>query len=76
MDASSTDGSSTIAAVLPTGDVLPLMPAGSAMHFAYLLDAAAGGRWVHRWGAGITAPLAIGIMSGRDTIIVRIGERG
>lgn len=42
----------------------------------YLDDAAAGGRWFRSWGAGITAPLAIGLLTGSDTTILRIGERG
>jgi prepilin-type N-terminal cleavage/methylation domain-containing protein len=42
----------------------------------YLESAAHGGHWFRVWGAGITAPLALGVLRGRDTLIVRIGERG
>lgn len=42
----------------------------------YLRDGGGGGDWVARWGASITAPLAIGVVVDGDTTIVRIGERG
>lgn len=42
----------------------------------YLTTVTAGGEWIRVWGAGITAPLAIGIILDRDTLIVPIGERG
>ena len=42
----------------------------------YLSTVSAGGEWIRVWGAGITAPLAIGIILDADTLIVPIGERG
>jgi prepilin-type N-terminal cleavage/methylation domain-containing protein len=42
----------------------------------YLVSAEGGGSWLTVWGAGITAPLAIGVIAGSDTLIVPIGERG
>lgn len=48
----------------------------NGVELRYLDDAAAGGRWFRSWGAGITAPLAIGLLKGSDTTILRIGERG
>jgi prepilin-type N-terminal cleavage/methylation domain-containing protein len=42
----------------------------------YLADPGAGGVWVSRWGSGLTAPRAIGLLIDGDTVIVRIGERG
>lgn len=42
----------------------------------YLLSADGGGSWLTVWGAGITAPLAIGVIAGSDTLIVPIGDRG
>ncbi len=42
----------------------------------YLVSPARGGEWFRIWGEGITAPLAIGVVRARDTLIVRIGERG
>ncbi|HEX5180130.1 MAG TPA: prepilin-type N-terminal cleavage/methylation domain-containing protein [Gemmatimonadaceae bacterium] len=48
--------------------------------FQYLQSAAGGGRWLEQWGAGVTAPLAIGAVlryhEGTDTLILRIGPRG
>jgi prepilin-type N-terminal cleavage/methylation domain-containing protein len=42
----------------------------------YLTTVYRGGEWIRSWGAGITAPLAIGIILDTDTLIVPIGERG
>jgi prepilin-type N-terminal cleavage/methylation domain-containing protein len=42
----------------------------------YLTTVYGGGEWIRTWGAGITAPLAIGIILDSDTLIVPIGERG
>jgi prepilin-type N-terminal cleavage/methylation domain-containing protein len=42
----------------------------------YLTTVYGGGEWIRSWGAGITAPLAIGIILDSDTLIVPIGERG
>lgn len=72
----SAGAASVVAGVLPTGEVLPLLEGTAVQRIRYLRDAANGGTWFHTWGAGITAPLAIGIMTDRDTVIVRIGERG
>ena len=44
--------------------------------FRYLTTVTGGGEWIRVWGAGITAPLAIGIILDGDTLIVPIGERG
>jgi len=43
---------------------------------AYLSSPEAGGSWISVWGTGITAPVALGLFLDRDTVIVRIGERG
>lgn len=42
----------------------------------YLTTVTGGGEWIRVWGAGITAPLAIGVILDSDTLIVPIGERG
>jgi prepilin-type N-terminal cleavage/methylation domain-containing protein len=42
----------------------------------YLVTAASGGKWIERWGDGITAPKALGLILDKDTLIVRIGDRG
>jgi hypothetical protein len=44
--------------------------------FRYLNDARNGGQWFRNWGRGITVPLAVGIVFGRDTTVLRIGSRG
>ena len=67
---------SIVASVLSTGEILPLLESAAVQRIRYLRDAANGGTWFHTWGTGITAPLAIGIITDRDTLIVRIGERG
>jgi prepilin-type N-terminal cleavage/methylation domain-containing protein len=58
------------------GDVFVLRTGLRVGALRYLVDPKAGGAWIRGWGAGITAPLAIGIFTDRDTMIVRIGERG
>ena len=43
----------------------------------YLQSSANGGAWLPRWGeAAISAPLAMLVVVGRDTLFLRIGERG
>jgi prepilin-type N-terminal cleavage/methylation domain-containing protein len=49
---------------------------GRFVTLRYLVSAANGGEWVRRWGRGVTAPLAIGVITARDTLILRIGQRG
>ncbi len=58
------------------GDSLTLLTRSEPIALRYLDDPRAGGRWFTSWGAGITAPLAFAVISGRDTIVVRIGARG
>lgn len=42
----------------------------------YLASAAGGGQWLRTWGAGITAPVAIGVIFDADTLIIPVGARG
>lgn len=42
----------------------------------YLSTPDGGGTWIRVWGAGITAPVAIGVFLERDTLYLRVGERG
>lgn len=42
----------------------------------YLLDAGNGGRWIVRWNPAPYAPVAIGIVTATDTVILRVGPRG
>ena len=41
----------------------------------YLASAEAGGQWYPLWGSALVPPLAIGIVTDRDTILLPIGER-
>lgn len=42
--------------------------------FLYLTDPAHGGTWFERWGQGVTVPAALGIVTGQDTVILRLGS--
>jgi len=69
------DSEAIVEVGLPTGEKELLLNAPRDAHFAYLASAAEGGVWYGRWGAGIVVPLAIGVVSARDTIVLRIGRR-
>ena len=58
------------------GETVPLLRARHVLALRYLADAAQRGNWLLRWGDGVTAPLALGVIIDTDTLIVRIGERG
>lgn len=58
------------------GDAIRIRSGFHAGTIRYLDSPAAGGTWIRVWGEGITAPIALGVIIDRDTIIVRIGERG
>jgi prepilin-type N-terminal cleavage/methylation domain-containing protein len=62
--------------VTSVGARLTVLRRQSPMTLRYLSSAASGGTWIRTWGTGITAPVAIGVFTVRDTLIVRIGERG
>lgn len=74
--ASSDGGRASLAARLDRGEPITLLVRDAPIELRYLDDPRAGGRWFTNWGAGITAPLAIAVISGADTLIVRIGDRG
>jgi prepilin-type N-terminal cleavage/methylation domain-containing protein len=58
------------------GEVLPIRRHLYRGNLAYLLDAGNGGQWSRRWESVITPPLAIGVLSPADTLLLRIGDRG
>jgi len=58
------------------GDSIRLSSGFHEGAISYLSAADAGGTWMRLWGVGITAPLALRIVIGRDTLFVPIGERG
>jgi prepilin-type N-terminal cleavage/methylation domain-containing protein len=68
--------SGTLVARFRDGSVVPLRQGFHSGAFRYLNSPANGGEWFHRWGTGVAAPLALGVILDRDTLIVRIGERG
>lgn len=59
----------------PSGSVV-LLRRGVPGALRYLGDSRDGGRWYLAWGPGIILPLAIGIIFGTDTTVLRIGDRG
>jgi prepilin-type N-terminal cleavage/methylation domain-containing protein len=65
-----------LVARLSTGEVVALQRGFGTGKLRYLNDPIGGGVWFRIWGHGITAPLAIGVITDGDTAIVRIGERG
>ena len=73
-------GTRSLVAVLNGRRASTLLPGASPVAFRYLNSAANGGQWFREWGAGISAPLALGVLLDRgergDTLIVRIGSRG
>jgi hypothetical protein len=54
---------------------LTLMRTGRA-GLRYLDSAEGGGRWLPEWTSSRTAPLAIGIVTGDDTTLLRVGAGG
>jgi prepilin-type N-terminal cleavage/methylation domain-containing protein len=69
-------GAEQLVVRLSTGEVIVVERGFSVGVLRYLNDPGGGGVWFRSWGHGITAPLAIGVITDRDTAIVRIGERG
>ena len=69
-------GGPALVARLSTGERVVLRRGFDSGALRYLNAPAGGGQWFRVWGHGITAPLAIGVITDGDTMIVRIGERG
>lgn len=65
-----------LVAHLSTGEFITLDRGFTNGKLRYLNDPVSGGVWFRVWGHGITAPLAIGVITDGDTAIVRIGGRG
>jgi len=59
---------------LSTGEQLVVRHGAPAL-LRYLADAAGGGRWYSQWNDILSPPLAIGVIAGPDTLLLRIGER-
>jgi prepilin-type N-terminal cleavage/methylation domain-containing protein len=69
-------GELALVARLSTGERIVLRRGFLTGALRYLNTPAGGGQWFRVWGHGITAPLAIGLITDTDTTIVRIGDRG
>ena len=65
-----------LVARLSTGEKLIIRDELERCELRYLKDASTGGTWFRSWGTGISAPIGIGVIVDRDTLILRIGERG
>jgi hypothetical protein len=65
-----------LVARLSTGEAITLKRGFETGVLRYLNDPVGRGVWFRIWGHGITAPLAIGVITDGDTAIVRIGARG
>jgi prepilin-type N-terminal cleavage/methylation domain-containing protein len=70
------DTAAVLALTTTAGQVVPLRRGFAEAEILYLRDARGGGDWVRSWGAGITAPVGMGMVLDGDTAIIRIGDRG
>jgi prepilin-type N-terminal cleavage/methylation domain-containing protein len=64
---------SVVMAAMPSGEKLEVMrrPAGAELRY---FDATRGdSAWVQRWALSITMPVAIGVVTGNDTLIYPLG---
>jgi prepilin-type N-terminal cleavage/methylation domain-containing protein len=66
----------SLVAVSSAGDSARLGAVDRSLALRYLSDAAGNGRWANSWPSGPTAPLAIVIVTRKDTLLLRIGARG
>jgi prepilin-type N-terminal cleavage/methylation domain-containing protein len=60
---------------LSTGERIVLRRGVAAAELRYLASAEAGGVWWARWPATLAVPLGVAVISDRDTMLLRIGER-
>jgi prepilin-type N-terminal cleavage/methylation domain-containing protein len=74
--ARSATGDSASFATLTTsaGDAIRLRSA-PRIALRYLSSASNGGVWRQEWNGGLMLPLALGVVTDRDTTVFRIGER-
>jgi len=70
------NGSPTLTTTLPGNDGVVLYRARHTLQLRYLVDPSAGGTWFIKWGDGLLAPRAIGVIADSDTLIIRVGEQG
>ena len=60
---------------LSTGERIILRRGIAAAELRYLASAETGGMWRARWPASLATPLGVAVISDRDTMLLRIGER-
>lgn len=66
--------SGQVVMALSVGERLVVRRGVGDWQLRYLASAAAGGEWHSRWAALADAPLAVAVVSERDTMLLRIGE--
>lgn len=71
-----TDGDSIDLVTRWHGRVEVLHRGGPPARLYYLARASAGGLWLPYWGEALSAPRAVLLILGADTLLLRIGERG
>jgi prepilin-type N-terminal cleavage/methylation domain-containing protein len=64
-----------VEASLSTGERL-VFAASTTGHLRYLLSARDGGMWIPAWRSSVTLPGAIGVILERDTLVLRVSDRG
>ena len=73
---SSDSTGAVLTAVSSTGDSASLRSSDRGQELRYLIDAANGGTWERSWPAGPTVPIAVAVVTPKDTTVFRIGARG
>jgi prepilin-type N-terminal cleavage/methylation domain-containing protein len=73
---SSDSTGAVLTAVSSTGDSASLRSSGRGQELLYLIDAANGGEWMRSWPVGPTVPIAVAVVTPKDTTVFRIGARG
>ena len=67
------DSSNGVRLLRPTAEPI-VVGSGERSTLRYLAEVGGGGHWVMQWQSSITPPLAIGVLTGTDTMVLRIGE--
>jgi len=65
-----------VAIAFDDGRIIPVRDGFSTGSLIYLESATAGGVWVGQWTSETAPPLAVGVVADRDTLVLRIGDRG
>jgi prepilin-type N-terminal cleavage/methylation domain-containing protein len=68
-------GMQDVVLTLSSGWEVVLLRDARDTRLRYLAEASSGGLWQSQWSAGMTTPVAIGVVADGDTLLLRIGER-